>query len=167
MSIRYFVAGLPRSRTAWLSVFLSQSGIYFYHDGFNGCHSTNDYKDKISTGGDCSTGLTLIDINKEFPNAKIVIIKKNNKEINDCIKWCDETYGGNSRKPIIDMQEKLLKIKGLVVDQSKINKSLRKIWEYLLPEKWDDKYLNILNLNIQADPFNIDYEAARALHASI
>ena len=161
------VAALPRSRTAWMSKFLSQSKTHFHHDGFNGCHTLDEYKEKMLNCGDCSTGLTLIDINKEFPEAKIVIIKKNTKELNKCIEWCNKTYDINSEKYIHDMQEKLLAIKGLVIEQSAINKNLKKIWQYLLPEKWNDSYLNMVNLNIKADPYNTDIEAARGLYASV
>jgi len=165
--MNYFIAGLPRSRSAWLSVFMSQSGQFCHHDGFNGCNSIAEYKDKIGRGGDSSTGLTLIDIHKEFPHAKVVIIEKSDEEFERCVEWCDETYGQSSRKELESMREKLSNFKGLRVQQSEINERLEDVWTHLTSKRWDDKYSILADFNIQANPFNINLQAARNLYESL
>ena len=142
-------------------------GAYCHHDGFNGCQSMDEYRKKITGCGDSSTGLMIVDLNKEFPQSKIVIIKKSELELNRCIKWCDKTYGGDSRKSIFEANEKLLNIKGLVIDQSDINERLKEIWTYLIDKEWHDKYTRLIDFNIQSDPYNIDFGAALRLHESI
>jgi hypothetical protein len=163
----YFISGLPRSRTAWLSVFMSQSGIFCHHDGFNGCSTMEDYLLKIKNCGDSSTGLMLIDINKIFPESKTVIIEKSDLEMKKCIKWIDETYNANSKMQVMDLQKKQNKIKGLRINQSEIDDNLKLIWEYLVDAKWDDKYSILSSFNIQSDPFAIDFNAARKLIESL
>ena len=164
--VSYFIAGLPRSRTAWLSVFMSQ-GVYCHHDGFNGCQSIDEYKKKIKGCGDSSTGLTLIDVNKVFPSSKVVIIEKSELELGRCIEWCDRVYGSDSQDEILKMNDKLLKIKGLRIKQSEINERLQDIWSHLVSTKWHDRYKRLIDFNIQSNPFNIDFKATKALHASI
>lgn len=160
-TMSYFVAGLPRSRTAWLSVFLSQSGVFCHHDGFNGCRTMAEYKNKVEGLGDSSTGLMMIELNKLFPDSPIVIIEKNSKQIDRCIKWCDKTYGANSRDKIHQLNEQMREIKGLRVNQSDINDRLIEIWDHLIGKPWKDSYSIIKDFNIQSDPFNIDVVSAK------
>lgn len=117
--------------------------------------------------GDSSTGLTLIDVNKLFPESKVVVIEKSEKELNKCIEWCDRTYGGDSQEELVMMNKKLSKIKGLRVKQSEINNRLEDIWAHLINTKWNDKYKRLADFNIQSNPYNIDLKAAKSLHASI
>ena len=163
----YFISGLPRSRTAWLSVFMSQSGTYYHHDGFNGCHSLEDYKHKVNNCGDSSTGLTLIDLNKEFPLSKVVIIEKTNEEFEACVKWCSQVYGLDSRKELELMRDKQKSMTGLRVQQSDINERLQDIWKFLTDKPWQEKYKFLTSFNIQSNPYNIDIQAAKSLNESI
>jgi len=165
--LSYFIAGLPRSRTAWLSVFMSQSSTYCYHDGCNGCNNLNEYWNKVDGFGDSSTGLVLIDINKLRPGAPIVIIDKNKKELERCIEFCCEVSGKDSREYILSLNEELKKIEGLHVKQSEIDSNLELIWKYLVKDKWDKRYLNMINFNIQAIDLSIDESAAKNLMGSI
>ena len=161
-----FIAGLPRSRTAWLSVFMSQSDVYFYHEAINGCHSIKEYEDKIKGFGDSSTGLVLLGLNL-IRDYKVVIINKTDEQIEQCIEWCDHTYGMNSRDFILDTNEKLKKLNGLHVNQVDIDDRLKEIWQYLVDTPWDDKYLNLTKFDIKVKSNEIDKEAAKALYASI
>jgi len=159
----YFVVGLPRSRTAWLSVFLSQSGMFCHHEGLNGCRSLFDYQMKVKNNGDSSTGLMLIDLNKMFPHSPVVIIEKTTRQIYECIKWCDNTYGGSSHDYIHQLNREMKKIKGLRINQSDIDARLHEIWRYLIDTPWRDNYATLKDFNIQSDPFNIDTRAAMEL----
>lgn len=163
----YFVAGLPRSRTAWLSVFLSQSRQYCYHEAIDGCYSISDYKDKIKGCGDSSTGLMTIDVQKLYPKSKIVIITKNSEQLENCIGWCNEFYNMDSREFMLEQQEKLLKLDGLRINQSDISNRLEDIWSHLIGTEWNDIYKRLVGFNIQVQSIDIDKKAAMALHASI
>lgn len=158
--MNYFIVGLPRSRTSWLSVFMSQSGKYCLHDGFNGCNSLIEYWDKLEDGGDSSTGLMMIDINKLKPNSPIVIIEKSERELERCIKWCEKTYGLDYRDHIYELHDKIIKIEGLHIQQSEINSHLKRIWEHLVDDEWDEKYTNMKDFNIQVVNHSIDEQAA-------
>lgn len=159
----FFVAGLPRSRTAWLSVFLSQSGRHCWHDGMNGCRTIAEYMEKIGDGGDSSTGLHLFAFNELYPNSNIIVIEKSQDEIESCINWVNKTYGIDSRADIHRQNELLLSTKGLRVKQSEINSRLEEIFTYLTGDEWQPRYENIASKNIQADPYSLDYDAAMEL----
>lgn len=163
----FLVVGLPRSRTAWLSVFLSQSGAHCYHDGFNGCESINDYIIKISNCNDSNTGLMILDVNKLFPNRKVLIIEKSKDELKRCIDWCDSNYGGSSESTILNLKEKMGKIKGLRIKQSEINQHLEKIWVFLTGEKYLERYGNMVNLNIQSNHLDVNQVEAKRFIESI
>ena len=158
--MNYFVIGLPRSRTAWLSVFLSQSGVYCHHEGLNGCKSLSEYKKKIGNDGDSSTSLMMFDINKMFPDAPIVVIEKNDIELQRSIKWCKDTYGIDDPAHMFRLNELLTRIDGLRIKQSEIDQRLPEIWDHLIGTKWKDEYAIIKEFNIQSDPYNVDLEAA-------
>ncbi len=158
------IVGLPRSRTAWLSVFMSQSDVYFYHEAINGCHSIEEYKEKVKGCGDSSTGLVSLGLTK---GSKLVIINKTDEEVKRCIDWCDHTYGINSKSLILDANKKLKNLNGLHVNQSDIDSRLKEIWCYLVDAPWDDKYRELIYFNIQVQSVSIDRKAAKALYASI
>ena len=162
-----FIFGLPRSRTAWFSAFMSQSGIKFYHEAIDGCNTLAEYENKISGCGDCTTGLCLLGSTGITSNAKIVIIKKNKKELERCVSWCDDSYDMNSKALVDEWYSQLMSFDGLVVNQSEIDDNLKSIWEYLVDIPWDDKYKDIAKLNIQVKSICINEEAAKNLHESI
>jgi hypothetical protein len=159
------IVGLPRSRTAWLSVFMSQSNTYFHHECINGCSSLSEYKEKLSGCGDSTTGFSLL-LNC-MKDKKVVIIKKNKKELEDCIAWCDSVYGLDSRDYILETNKLLGTIKGLVVNQSDIDSNLNSIWEYLVDDEWSDKYERLTKMNIQTQSHEINKVAAKELYDSL
>ncbi len=161
--LNYFVAALPRSRTAWLSVFLSQSGIHCFHDGMNKCHTIGEYIDKLGGFGDSSTGLHLFNIHELYPSSPIVIIEKSESEIESCIEWCDKTYGGNSRNEVLRQKSLLDGLPGMRVKQSEIDAKLKGIFEYLTGKEYLEIYSDIKSLNVQCDPYCTDYEAAKSI----
>jgi len=146
-----FVLGLPRSRTAWFSAFLSQSGIKFYHEGINGCRDIVQYTEKMKGCGDCTTAFCAIDFDRLFPDSKKVIIEKSDDEFNRALEWCEKHYGGDGLSILKTMEERLDSIDGLRVKQSEINNNLEPIWKFLTNRAWDEKYADIKNLNIQVN----------------
>ena len=47
MSDNFFITGLPRSRTAWFSAFMTASGFPCGHELINNCETIEEYKEKI------------------------------------------------------------------------------------------------------------------------
>jgi len=144
-------------------MFMSQSNTYCYHDGFNGCNDLDEYWNKVKGCGDSSTGLMLIDINELKPDSSIVIIDKNESELERCIDFCSGVCGQDSTNAILELNEKLKKIKGLHIKQSEINSNLERIWKYLVDDEWRERYKNMINFNIQIIDLDIDETAAQNL----
>lgn len=157
----YFVFGLPRSRTAWLSVFLSQSGIYCHHEAVNGCYTEQEYRDKIEGCGDSTTGFIHCPP-EEYEGKPTLIIEKSKSEFSRCIAWSDRTFNADSRKDLINQYDELMGITGMRVLQSEIDQKLPDIFEYLTGAEWSDTYSVISKFNIQANPMDIDYQAMEA-----
>jgi hypothetical protein len=159
------IIGLPRSRTAWLSAFMSQSSTFFYHEAINGCKSPSDYNKKIQGSGDSTTAFMFLD--DMIKKKKKVIIKKNKQEFEDCVRWADDTYKTDNRVLLTEMNDKLESYDGLIINQSEINVKLRDIWEYLVGDAWHDKYKELSKLNIQAINHDIDKASARSFYEAI
>lgn len=157
----FFVLGLPRSRTAWLSVFLSQSGTHCYHDGINGCKTMAEYKDKIEACGDSTTAFAYMD--GVYINRPTVIIEKTDSEFRRCLDWCGETFGPESIKGMIEQRTILADIDGLKVNQSDIDSRRKEIFEHLTGVDFLDHYADLSKLRIESNHCDIDYESMRAL----
>ena len=155
----FFIIGLPRSRTAWLSNFLTYDDMFCYHEGLNGCSSISDYKSKLgSFRGDSNTGLMLFNFEKHFPEAKVVII---DSEIDKASEFSKETYGEDITETLKLMKERLDGIKGLHINVNDINDKLKEIWEYVSDKTFNKERTDMLvKLNIQVnDPHDMDIEA--------
>ena len=164
--MNFFVIGLPRSRTAWLANFLTQDRFCF-HEGLDGCHSIKEYREKIGNDcGDSSTGLMLLDMNKEFPDSPKIIIEGRVKE---AIDYGYKTYGHYNPDYIHYLQERMDEIKGLRIQFDDIDSKLPKIWEYLIGTPYDEKRTELLKrMKIEVkDPFNYDIDAVKSLCNSL
>ena len=156
----YYVFGLPRSRTAWLSVFLSQSGIYCHHEGINGCKSMAEYKEKISGCGDSTTAISFID---GYEGSPVVIIEKTAKEFKRCVDWCSDFTRKDMMASMVLERDRLYSAKGLRVMQSDIDNRLEEVFTHLTGCEFNPQYANLSLLNIQSNPANIDMESMRLL----
>ena len=161
----FFVLGLPRSRTAWLANFLTYDDLFCYHEGINGCHSMDEYKQKIENCGDSCTGLSFIDFEPYFPDAKKVII---DTSIDKAVKFGLDAYGVDMTDILKQAKNKLDNINGLHIGLNDINDRLRDIWEYITDKPFNEKRAQLLTkLNIQVnDVFDIDVESMLNLKES-
>lgn len=80
----FFVLGLPRSRTAWLSVLLTGAHSQCSHAGTNGFATFAEYaKDLREREGDCVgdsnpfLAFYVDDLIREFPDAKLIFVHRN------------------------------------------------------------------------------------------
>lgn len=80
-SPRFFIAALPRSRSAWLANLLTHQGAMCMHEALIGCASMGDLERKFvqcgaEVAGSAETGLALVvdDIVQAFPDARFVCV---------------------------------------------------------------------------------------------
>lgn len=73
----FFITGLPRSRTSWLSVLFSDDAVCA-HDLLARSKSLQDYKAKLGAG-DSDSGLIWIYewASKEFPSSRWLLVRRN------------------------------------------------------------------------------------------
>lgn len=163
--MNFFVIGLPRSRTAWLANFLTQEQ-FCYHEGLNNCCSITEYKKKLGDDGDSSTGLMLLDMNNDFPDAPKVIIEGRVKE---AIDYGYKTYGHYDPDYVNYLNERMNEIKGLRINFDDIDDMLPKIWGHLIGTPYDKKRGEMLKrMSIEVkDPFDFNFQAAKELCNSL
>jgi len=82
---RYLVAGMPRSRTAWLAAALSCGPAVCLHEAANGCRTLDQYREKIAGKGDASTTLSMMDVVKLWPDVPLVIVDSGYQKV---LNWC-------------------------------------------------------------------------------
>jgi len=85
--IPFFIASLPRSRTAWLANFLTYGPSYCFHEPLSD-YSLEDYPRLLESTGTTFSGVAdslnclvmeqLIDM---FPRARVVVIRRNIEEV--------------------------------------------------------------------------------------
>lgn len=170
----FFVLGLPRSRTAWLSNFLTYDGHFCYHEGLDSCRSIAEYKAKLydpdyESVGDSCTGLMMIDIEKEFPDSLRLIVENDlDKSARESYALYEEKYPDCYRNVFHKLEiaeERLNKISGLRIHVSRINDNLELIWNYLLGGRFDQKRADLLaGKKIEVfDPYDYNLEGFNSL----
>lgn len=85
MKTPFFITGLPRSRTAWMSAFLSNGDVVCRHEALKYCKSKADFsrlmrhpKKRVGTA---DSVLMWSDFRARFPNAPFIIIDRNPNEV--------------------------------------------------------------------------------------
>ena len=164
----FFVVGLPRSRTAWMANFLTYDDHYCYHEAINGCKSMDEYKEKLGNFiGDSSTSLMLMDIEKNFPDSKIVKIVGN---LDQSIASSKKIYPEVDEGWISFLDDQLYDMKSgingntLTVNINKLDSCLPWIWTFLFGTAVDHERLDtLLKFRIQVlDPKAFDEEALKS-----
>ena len=143
----FFITGLPRSRTAWFSAFMTASGYPCIHDGMNGCKGIKEYSEKINHVSDSNTGLVFI--SNPYPDRPTLIIHRKGRL--DSIEGMKEAT------------DALHNINGMHIDFNDINDNISAIFTYLTGKDIDMNIFNIFKtLNI-TDDIKIDDESAHEL----
>jgi len=165
----FFVVGLPRSRTAWMANFLTYDGHYCYHEAINGCNSMDEYKEKLGNFiGDSSTALMVMDIEKNFPDAKIVKIVGNLEQSIASSKKIfpevDENWIQFLDDQLHDMKAMSNDGSCLTVNINMLDKCLPWIWTFLFGTAVDHERLDtLLKFRIELlDPRAFDEEALKS-----
>lgn len=141
--IVFIITGLPRSRTAWFSAFMTASGYPCIHEGLNECLSVDEYKKKVKSVSDSNTGYAYV--GQLIDDRPTLIIHRHH------------------HKTDADVTNRLKSLKGLHVLFDEIDERIAEIFSYLTGEQLDMKIYNVFkDLNITT-MVNMDLSAARVL----
>ena len=116
-----FVLCLPRSRTAWLTMFLNGAGVTAIHDGWQYAKSAKQlrrvmgaYEDEVAVNVDSANILFYDEIREEFPDAEFIKIIRNVKDVKKSLK---KSYGKADYSSILRYAEALKTVEaGITVD---------------------------------------------------
>ena len=138
MKKTFLICSLPRSRTAWISNFLTYGPSFCFHEPFvNVVPQDMKYRFELMPHdylgiADSLCTLFIEDLLKIFPESKIVVIRRPVEEV---IRRFSE-MGLHTGDFLLRMDGQLSAVQNqydpLVIDYHKFNPGL--IWEYLIPE---------------------------------
>ena len=151
MKNKFFVLALPRSRTYWLSKFLSTESCEVEHDGSMNYRSIEEMIDNMPDGN-CDTALAL---HWEKLQGKVVVI---DRDLEECIMSCKKL---NIEIDEIFMSKIALSLKAAsevhpVVPYNDLSyeNTCKWIFEYLTGEVFDrDHWLKFNETKIEVLPF--------------
>lgn len=163
----FMIMGLPRSRTAWLSYFMTTENTFCYHELVGSCTSLEEIKNKLQLPkyeivGFSDTCGHLI--HEEFTCPKI-IIHRDIEEVNTSLQklYCTKI----SFLSLLETENKRLqKVQGLHIEFEEIDSSLKQIWEYCTDIPFDKNRASLLiNMNIQTKILYPSEEAAKFINS--
>jgi len=156
MSNNFLVLGLPRSRTAWLSNFLTYGDVTCTHEGLNGCTTLKEYKAKFRSGsGDSNTGLAFFEFEPLFTDFKKIII---DSDIRKSVEYTKHMFGMDNFEQMEILKKRLDSLDGLHIEYHDIDNKLETIWDYVSRYQFNDgRAEQLIRLNIQVCvPFMVD-----------
>ena len=171
----FFICGTPRSRTAWLANFLTTSQSFCFHELLAECENVSEMRKRLSNIAKCPVGssdsgntLFIDEIVKEFPSAKIVVIKRDPKEVVKSLMNSGLCNNSNEKELTLAIHILTDKIKHiekthecLVYDYNSLVRAgvCSDIFEYCTGMSFDHKRWELLNnLNVQVEK---DFEIKR------
>lgn len=101
----WFVLSYPRSRTAWLSAYLTGAGIYTFHEAWKMVRSPEELVALMDAKGpgpvvnsDCSNVFFLPEITRLFPNARYLRILNDEHAVLDSLRT---SYGDHDYRDMM------------------------------------------------------------------
>lgn len=105
-----FILSYPRSRTAWLSMFLTGAGAFTFHEAWKLVDNVKDLRLLMESKGpgpvvnsDCSNIFFLKELQAEFPEAKYIRVLQNARVV---VQSLNESYGPCDYEPMMDAYAK-------------------------------------------------------------
>ena len=142
----FYILGLPRSRTAWLSSFLSDKDGLCIHEG---SYHYPDYSDILESNkivGDSTTALPLI---KRYinPEDQVIVIERKMKDVS---KSLISLFGRPFREEIELLKSELDTIENAIrIPYEEINLSLEEIWSVKGTPFNSDRAESFMNKHIE------------------
>jgi hypothetical protein len=168
----FFIASLPRSRTAWLANFLTFGDSFCYHEALKYCAAGELKKFFEATGskfvGDSDSGLPFFidDVMNQFPDGKLVVIERDPAPVVKSLERVFPDTGTDFREVVSKTQTALERLKTkyhphvVPFDGLSDRDVCKKLWNYCLPgvpfdeRRW--KMLDLLTVEIQTDKYLAD-----------
>lgn len=101
-----FILSYPRSRTAWLSVFLTGCGIPCIHEGWKYAKTAQELRALMESMGsesvvnsDCSNIFFLDELKQEFPDARYILIMNDAQAVTESL---EQSYGEQDYTDLIE-----------------------------------------------------------------
>jgi len=168
----FLITGLPRSRTAWLSCFLSIGVVFCYHDLTARTHGPRDFVEKVlSTPAECvgvsDSGLllcldeVLLEFEKQGAAPIVLLVKRPIEDAKPAFeKACGNAPGASA---VIDrVCARLEAAPYQSVAFNKLDSSLQLIWEFCTggAHKFPEYHAaRMLTLNVQVKPHIMEHAA--------
>lgn len=164
MSNTFFIAGYPRSMTAWLANFLTTGQSHCFHDVFTMCHPKTAYAGDLlasipleyvgASGSDLPFFISQIEAS--FPNARHVLIERNPADVKKSLEALyDADMSAFMDIAAVKIAKYAARFNPLLVRFADIStlEGIGKIWSHCLPNKrFDhDRWQMLRHFNIQID----------------
>lgn len=158
MKIPFIVMALPRSRTAWMSKFLSYPPRSCAHDLVLECSSIQEYLEALGRfDGTIETGAMLgwRVLRKRMPLARIAVVRREKKEVLASLA----KFGINWAEPEMNVRDDLLAsiaqapgVLSLRYEELNTREGCKALFEHCLEIPFDSEWWEAAqNLNIQID----------------
>ncbi len=149
----FYITGLPRSRTTWMSMVFNAHGLFCWHEGMNNCLTKDDYRAKMevrSIVGNADCGLPYCDILEDMPGPMVVI----EREPKDVQKSLNALGMPCTDERLDAMVEGLAKVKGMRIPFDQLDKCINDIFNYCVDRPSHPLIMNVMH-NIKAEPLYI------------
>lgn len=145
---KFIILALPRSRTFWLSNFLSYGGNRCGHDIAVECDSIEDFEKKMFwLSGTCETGAMIAwrTLRRRLPDAKIITIRRSKAAVIRSFERLGFDINHeemDTRDALLDVVEKLPETLSFDYEELSSESSCKRLFEHCLeikfsPEWWD------------------------------
>ena len=165
-SLRFFVTGLPRSRTAWLAKFFTTDAIYCMHEGLNLYPDMTSLANAMSGDkkvyGNSDSALCLTKFQEVFKAPTLIIERDREEVLNSLV----ELFGWHRQtSDILDLMIlRLRDLEGLRIPFNDIDTRLEEIWQHCVGDGYDPERGNLMSLqNIQTKAIWGNPESVRKL----
>lgn len=126
--MKYFVTGLPRTRTTWFSAYFNGLGSLCAHEALNGCETREEFYERMNFyDGNSDCGLVFTDFQEKFDH-RTVVIHRNPGEVHASLKKIGLPMQWAS---IVNISNLLNKLPGLHVRYEDIDERLPEITKYV------------------------------------
>jgi hypothetical protein len=179
MRRRFFVTGLPRSRTAWFANLFSTGDVLCHHDALLECDRVTDLPSILGRRaivGDSDSGLLLFysDVAAMYPGAPWVVIRRDPDEAFRSLVEHFGTDVSNGGWPILTAALQTIpagnsSILSVSYDELGDVSIIRKIWNHCIPTVPFDaeRWVLLRDLKIERIPRPLDPSRERALAKAV
>lgn len=154
----FIIYALPRSRTVWLSKFLTYGGWTCHHDLVTDYHTVNDITKILNTPNTGTVETAMVEgwsvVDDIIPDARIVVVRR---KLGDVVQSLAK-FGIYGEEELIKRSQLMYEVQAmpgvLTIDYEALNNEMtcRTIFEHCLDMPFDRQWwLGLRNANIQLD----------------